>query len=84
MSESNFENDDVEIFPNPTNSIVNIKNSKSSIKSIELYDTAGRILKAEKVNKKEIQIDISNYQIGTYLIKVITSNGDVVKKIIKY
>ncbi|MGE6395825.1 T9SS type A sorting domain-containing protein [Chryseobacterium scophthalmum] len=84
LSESNFENDDVEIFPNPTNSIVNIKNSKSSIKSIELYDTAGRILKAEKVNKKEIQIDISNYQIGTYLIKVITSNGDVVKKIIKY
>lgn len=84
LSEVNSENDGIEIFPNPANSIVNIKNSKSHINAIELYDTAGRILKSEKINKKETQIDVSNYQVGTYLIKILTKNGSIVKKLTKY
>lgn len=83
LSALNFENDDIEVFPNPAHSIITVKNSNSNIKSIELYDMAGRVLKAEKVNKKDVQLDVSNYQVGTYLIKVITNNGDAVKKFIK-
>ncbi|EJL72130.1 T9SS type A sorting domain-containing protein [Chryseobacterium populi] len=84
LSTSDFENNDFEVFPNPANSIISITNSKSTIKSIELYDMAGRILKAEKVNKTDVQLDISNYQIGTYSVKIITEKGSISKKVIKY
>jgi len=82
-SELSSDNDDIQIYPNPAHSIITITNSISNIESIELYDMSGRILRTEKVNKKEIKVDISNYLKGTYMVKIITDKGDFVKKIIK-
>ena len=79
-----IDNDNIEVFPNPADSIINITNSKSDIKSIELSDMGGRVLEVKKVNKKDIQFDISNYENGTYLIKIITKDGNTIKKFIKY
>ncbi|WP_081413936.1 T9SS type A sorting domain-containing protein [Chryseobacterium daeguense] len=84
LSELNIDNDNIEVFPNPADSIINITNSKSDIKSIELSDMGGRVLEVKKVNKKDIQFDISNYENGTYLIKIITKDGNTIKKFIKY
>lgn len=83
LSELNYEDKNLSIYPNPTNSIITITNSKSNIKSIELYDFQGRILQTEKVNKTDIQLDVSNYQIGTYLFKIITNNGAIFRRFIK-
>ncbi|WP_115982513.1 MULTISPECIES: T9SS type A sorting domain-containing protein [Chryseobacterium] len=40
-------------------------------------------MKEEKVNKTSIKLDISNYQSGTYFIKIITYNGNTFRKFIK-
>jgi hypothetical protein len=82
-SELNSGNNDIQIFPNPAHSIITIISSSLNIESIELYDMSGRILRTEKVNKKDIRLDISNYPKGTYLVKIITDKGNFVKKIIK-
>lgn len=83
LSELNYEDKNLKIYPNPSNSTITITNSNSNIKSIELYDFQGRILKTEKVNKTDIQLDVSNHQIGTYLFKIITNNGTIFRKFIK-
>lgn len=83
LSETEAEDNEVDIFPNPAHSVVNIRNRKCDIKSVEIYDMAGRILRSVKVDKKDIQINIADFQTGTYQIKVITDKGDVVKKMIK-
>lgn len=83
LSELNYEDKNLKIYPNPVYSTITITNSNSNIKSIELYDLQGRILKTEKVNKTDVQLDVSNYQIGTYLFKIITNNGTVFRKFIK-
>lgn len=82
-SELNSDNHDIQIFPNPAQSMITIISSSSNIKSVELYDMAGRILRTEKANKKSIKLDISNYPKGTYVAKIITDKGYFVKKLIK-
>lgn len=83
LSETNYDDKNLMIYPNPTNSIVNITNSNSNIISIEIYDLQGRVLKTEKVNKSVIQFEVSNYEIGTYLFKITTNNGTIFRKFIK-
>jgi Secretion system C-terminal sorting domain/Regulator of chromosome condensation (RCC1) repeat len=71
----------LQFYPNPTNSIINIS-SDSYINKITIFDIGGRILQTlEVVNN---QIDISNYNKGIYLLKATTTNGEVINcKIIK-
>ena len=82
LSKENFNNDKVAFYPNPTSSIVNIKN-KSNIKSVVLYDTLGRILLNKEINQSNFVLDISNQNKGVYLLKVVTENGSSIEKIIK-
>ena len=82
-SDLNFEGNDILLFPNPAQSIITIRNPNSTIKSIELYDLEGRILRKEEVNKTDLDIELSNYQSGTYIIKIKTNNGTVFRKFIK-
>ena len=72
----------VVIYPNPTNSILNI-NSNVTISSIELYDIQGRTLETNFVNEMTSLIDISSKPNGIYLLKIITEQGNKVERIIK-
>ena len=81
LSNSIFLKDDsISVFPNPTNSVVNI-NSKTEILTIELYDVQGRILETLVGNNKKI--DISDKTNGIYFLKITTENGSKVERIIK-
>lgn len=70
----------VSIYPNPAKSVINI-NSKSEIKSIELYDVQGRIIETIIGNKNNI--DISEKSNGVYFLKITTDLGSKVEKIVK-
>jgi len=76
-----------QIFPNPTSGPLNIKwNSTNGIQDIELYDLTGKQLKNYSINKSSnnIEINISNTPSGVYIIRFITTNGEVIsRKIIK-
>jgi Secretion system C-terminal sorting domain len=77
---SNFTNEKIKIYPNPTNSIINI-NSDYNIKSIEVYDIQGRILETVLGNTKTL--DISSKENGIYFLKITTEKGSKIEKIIK-
>ena len=82
MSNEDFiSNNYFSIYPNPTNSIVNIK-SDNKFNEVEIYDVLGQKVLSSKISENQ-EIDMSLLQSGTYLLKL--KNEEVIKttKIIK-
>jgi len=74
--------DCINIYPNPTESIINIESSEV-INSIELLNPLGKVLLEKEVNAYNYQINLNPLPQGTYFIKVITNSGQTAKKIIR-
>jgi Secretion system C-terminal sorting domain len=72
----------VVIFPNPTQSIINVK-SDNSIKSIQLYDVQGRLLQTKLTAETSTSIDISDKSNGIYFLKITSNKGIKVERIVK-
>ncbi len=77
--------DDIEIYPNPAKSRINIdlKNSKSKTLSFEIINANGQIVESKKLNNNIENMDISNYPQGLYFVKIILENSIINKRIIK-
>lgn len=59
------------VYPNPAQSILNIKGLNNDFESIEIYDLTGKLCgRYTQVNS----IDISNLTAGTYIIKIVRNN----------
>jgi len=70
---------EIEVFPNPTNGILNI-NSKQQLKKIQVYNHLGQKI----LETNQTQINTNNLTSGIYLLKIYSFNGEVgVKKFIK-
>lgn len=69
---------EVQIYPNPAKSIVNLKSSHE-IKTIELSDLSGKILM--NILHPQNTIDVSSLQKGMYLLRVSTKKGIFATKI---
>ncbi len=69
-------NNNVKIYPNPTNGLVNIKNVEGA--TIEVYSITGNLIKTVKSNNVNVSINLSDLPKGTYLVKVI--NDTVITK----
>ena len=78
---SEFELNKIEIYPNPTTSLIHLKSKNSSILKIEIFNAIGQNVKSIKNNFDTI--NISDLPIGIYIIKLDTELGMVNKKIIK-
>lgn len=82
LNNENFVNqNEVSIWPNPTQNILNINNLKSNIKTINIYNIEGKLVYENK--NIETSIDVSNLSSGLYSIKVTTEEGEFTKKFIK-
>ena len=57
----------IAMYPNPTNSILNIENAENS--TIEIYDLLGRLILTRSNISLHEKIDVSNLNAGTYLIR---------------
>jgi len=72
----------VEIYPNPTNSILNIKNDyNTKINRISIYNSLGQ--KQIEIYQNTNQIDISKLKNGVYFIEFETDGKHIRKNIIK-
>jgi len=76
-----------DLFPNPANSKVNltfnqVKNFE--ILSIIIYDLSGKEIFCESNpgNLKTLEIDVSEFESGTYLINILTTEFSTTKKLI--
>ena len=76
--------EEVKVYPNPASDILSIdfSNSPAAVSNLRLVDMGGRLFWQRKaVREKQLTINVSNYQSGTYLLLIETSKGRLVKKI---
>ncbi|WP_430405807.1 T9SS-dependent M36 family metallopeptidase [Fluviicola sp.] len=66
----------IQVYPNPSNGKLTVKNSNSEIQQIELVDLSGkRVYTTVGNNNYEVTLDINSLKKGLYLMKVQTRNG---------
>jgi hypothetical protein len=72
------------MYPNPAADNVTIRFSTmpESRTKIELTDITGKQLMTREVQSIQEMLDIRSQQAGIYLIKIITGNNHVIKKLI--
>ena len=76
----NISENEITIYPNPINDILNIKTDKK-ISEIKLYNIEGNLLSTTK----EKTINISKFASGNYVVQVLLEDGkQITKKIIKH
>ena len=72
-------NNNIEIYPNPTTNLLTIK-SKEPIDKINLFDLTGKLI----TTTKELTIDLSDLTSGLYIMTIhLTTGQQIEKKIIK-
>jgi len=71
-----------EIYPNPTNSILNIT-ATENIKKIILYNSLGQIVLEKQINANESKMNIEKLSNGIYILKTYGENKTGIRQIIK-
>ena len=83
LANSNFSNNEIQIYPNPTSDYLNI-NTSENIKAVTVFDFLGKQIISKNTFSNQEKIDLSNYNSGIYFVKIESENGKLeIKKIIK-
>ena len=81
-----FENNSIQnipVYPNPSDGIFYINTQKCNIKSWTVTDINGQILKNQKQTFTSGVIDLTDFPKGIYVLKVATSDQQLIQKLIK-
>ena len=80
--EENNKNLKIKVFPNPTNSLLNIESSVI-ITQVCLIDYSGRLLECrDRIEQKQTNMNVSSYETGIYLLRIDTEVGRFVRKVV--
>lgn len=75
-------NESISIYPNPTHDVLTINGI--GIKGITVNNTLGQAIIPEIKQDVESQtIDLTNQPNGVYIVRIVTTNGIITKKIVK-
>lgn len=81
---SQSSNSQMTIYPNPGSSNFTIQSDKT-ISQIQIFDITGKIVFSKSnIEKSLLQVDISNFENGVYIVEIIDENNDqITQKLIK-
>jgi len=82
-NEYDFLKEDIIIYPIPTNNKISINAKDSIITKIDLFDIQGRKVLSNNYNDTKIELNLSTFANGTYLLKVYSNDKSQIHKIIK-
>ena len=84
LSDNNPEGIDVNlsVFPNPTSNYITLSINalqfiKNQLLTYQLYDTSGKILQSNRINKNTIVIYLEPFESATYFLRVLKSNKEL-------
>lgn len=69
----------VSVYPNPAKDMLTVE--AENISGIAIFNSLGQRVYAEDVNANEHIINISGFEAGIYMVKIMTNSGEVTKKI---
>tara|TARA_B110000305_G_scaffold234881_1_gene293635 strand:- start:98 stop:1294 length:1197 start_codon:yes stop_codon:yes gene_type:complete len=73
----------VSLYPNPVSDILNIKTSSGTISSVKLYSINGKLFRTYSFENRQVELDLSAFENGFYLLQIQTDSELLFKKIIK-
>ena len=71
----------VMVYPNPSQGMFNIQGQ--GIRKVEVFNAFGQVVVSEETSNDNVQIDLSRYANGYYMLRVITDNGIQNSQLIK-
>lgn len=78
-----FPENNISIFPNPTQDLIKIIKEDQIPTVIELYDMSGKLLSKNTYNGNYYTINLSSFNSGIYILKLITNDKIITRQIIK-
>ena len=78
------ENHKLRIFPNPTQGQITVQTREKGICSLEVITLDGHVLKKMNLSGSSDQVDLSSYQSGVYLIRIIFKDKVYMSRVIKF
>ncbi|MCQ2285670.1 MAG: thiol protease/hemagglutinin PrtT [Bacteroidales bacterium] len=74
---------EIKIYPNPTYGSVHITDDLQEAKQIQVFDMFGKMILQQEVNERQVTLDLSKFESGTYIVRILTSDGWLTSKILK-
>lgn len=65
---------DVNIYPNPASSVINV--TATNLTKIKIYNAVGQLIHIEEVSSDNVTVDTQNWTNGFYYVTVETANGN--------
>ena len=83
--EMNGTQDGIEVYPNPTDQLLNIKMGRQHTNiSIKVVNAAGQAVLVEEMDRlSQTQIDLSGLETGIYLVRFHSDQMDKIVRIMK-
>lgn len=69
----------VEVYPNPTKDMLTVKGENLS--NVVIYNSIGQRVFAQTLNSNETTIDMSAFEAGIYMVRVIADGNETTRKI---
>ena len=70
------------IYPNPVSDKLYIE-AESEIEEVVVYDIFGRQQKLSAISGQQSVVDVKDLNSGVYFVKVVSENGEIVKRFVK-
>lgn len=83
LGNTEFAFNDFKIYPNPVNSILNIKNTEP-IKTITIFSVSGQKVYSDTFDSTDFQINLSHFAKGIYVLQAETNDSQQSFKIVVY
>ena len=80
---SNLSTSHINLYPNPVSEILRVKSSFGNINGINIYGINGKLYRKYNINHGSVELDLSAFESGVYVIKIQTASELFVRKIIK-
>ena len=72
----------LQVYPNPVIDVLTLSNSEA-ITEVELINMLGQVVISQKTNSNNVEVNTSQLQNGSYILKVSTAYGTASSKILK-
>lgn len=83
-NELNFNNSEIKIYPNPATGLINIETDIREYGDLFIYDAFGRLLVSDSFELGgELQINVSSFPPGLYILKMNTSSYTQTARFVK-
>lgn len=83
VQDQNLNAEELKVYPNPTDSYINLELNNATISKVSIFDITGRLIETTIHDANNVELDTNSLTSGNYFLKVKTSKGSIFKRFIK-